>query len=183
MSRLLDFYRGEAADSEGRFLADVLAWDDDALEWAHDWVQWLFPLPEPSRFNRDAPLPTEEDMAAFRSDLFLRANLLKSFERFLAFLGLQMTADGQVVEGGNLAARIGDVWAFPNHNWMRISRVLRSLNLLGLAAEGRSLYEGLVALHRRRRFPLTLDTFQHWTEAVERLPPRPPWERGGREWR
>jgi hypothetical protein len=29
MSRLLDFYRGEAADAEGRFLDDILDWSDD----------------------------------------------------------------------------------------------------------------------------------------------------------
>jgi len=175
MSQLLDFYRGEAVDSAGRLLRDIVAWDDEALEISHDWIQWLFPLAEPSRFNRDAPLLTATDIAAFRSDLFLRAHLLKSLERFLAFLGLTISADGTVAEGANLSARIRDVWAYPNHNWMRISRVLRSLHLLGLTAEGKSLYEGLHALHRRRRFPITYDTFQHWTEAVEGLPPRSRW--------
>ena len=48
MSRLLDFYRGLKADTEGRSLKEILAWDEDDLEAVHDFIQWLFPLPEPS---------------------------------------------------------------------------------------------------------------------------------------
>jgi hypothetical protein len=58
MSLLVDLYRGRAVDTEGRSLKDVLSWPDDELEVVHDFVQWLFPLPEPSRFNPDAPLLT-----------------------------------------------------------------------------------------------------------------------------
>src|SRR5260370_19373303 len=67
MSRLVDFYRGEATDREGRFLRDLWAWGDDDLEAVHDFIQWLFPLPEPSRYNPDAPLLTDENIAPFRA--------------------------------------------------------------------------------------------------------------------
>jgi hypothetical protein len=83
MSRLLDFYRGLETDTQGRLLEDILAWPDDDLEAVHDFIQWLFPLPEPSQFNPDAPLLTEIDIAAFKSDPLLQANLMKSFERIL----------------------------------------------------------------------------------------------------
>jgi len=56
MSLLVNFYRGESRDAEGRFLEELLAWNDDELEEVHNFVQWLFPLPEPSQFNPDAPL-------------------------------------------------------------------------------------------------------------------------------
>jgi len=88
MSRLVDFYRGLGTDIEGRLLEDILAWNDDELEEVHDFIQWLFPLPEPSQYNPDAPLLTKEDIAAFKSDPVLQANLMRSFERILAFLGL-----------------------------------------------------------------------------------------------
>jgi hypothetical protein len=51
-SRLLAFYRGQAPDDAGRWLKDIWEWDDEQLETTHDFIQWLFPLPEPSRFNR-----------------------------------------------------------------------------------------------------------------------------------
>ena len=96
----------------------------------HDFIQWLFPLPEPSRFNLNAPLLTAEDIVTFRSDPQLQGGLARSFERFLAFLGLVVREDGQVAEGPHFSARLDDAWAYPNHNWLRISRVLRSLSLL-----------------------------------------------------
>ncbi len=125
MSRLVDFHRGSATDTEGRLLKDILAWLDDNLEAVHDFIQWLFPLPEPSQFNPDAPLLTDEDIAAFKSDPLLQANLMQSFERILAFLGLSLSDQGEVVEGQNFTARVPEVWGSPNHNWLRITHILR----------------------------------------------------------
>jgi hypothetical protein len=166
MSRLIDFYRGTGTDSEGRRLDAILAWDDDRLEEVHDFIQWLFPLPELSRFNPDAPLLSAEDIATFRQDPELRAKLRRSFERILSFLGLAETAGGEVVEGPNFVSRADDVWAYTNHNWLRITRILRSLYLLGLEAEARGLYRRLADFHTRRRFAIGDDTFQYWSDAV-----------------
>ncbi len=52
---VLAFYRGEAADARGRWWRDILAKSDEWLEATHDYIQWLFPLPERSAFNPDAP--------------------------------------------------------------------------------------------------------------------------------
>jgi hypothetical protein len=76
MSRLTDFYRGTGTDAEGRTLAQLWAYSDEQLEDVHDFIQWLFPTPTPSRFNPHAPVLADADIAAFRSDPDLRANLL-----------------------------------------------------------------------------------------------------------
>jgi hypothetical protein len=170
MSPLVDFYRGQGTDTEGRFLKDIWGWTDDQLEEVHDYIQWLFPLPEPSRFNPDAPLLTEEDITAFRSDDLLQANLLQSLQRMLAFLGLEWAGNGQVRAAPNFAARTPEVWCFPNHNWLRITRILHSLRLLGLEVQAQAIYEQLQALYSSRRFPVTADTFHYWTEAAKGLP-------------
>jgi hypothetical protein len=39
----------------GRYLREIQEWPDDQLESVHDYIQWLFPLPEPSGFNVAAP--------------------------------------------------------------------------------------------------------------------------------
>ncbi len=166
MSQLTDFYRGTAPDSEGRRLQEIWSWSDDDLEVVHDHIQWLFPLPEPSQYNPDAPLLTEQDISTFRGDEAMQANLRKSFERILPFLGLTLTNSGVVIEGPNFSTRRGDVWGAPNHNWLRISRILRSLTLLGLASEAQTLYRWLDATYSSRRFPITAETFQFWTAAV-----------------
>ena len=128
MSRLVEFYRGVAVGSEGRRLADLWAYSDGEMEDVHDFIQWMFPLREPSRFNPDAPLVTDADIEAFRADPALRDALRRSFGRFLAFLGLAIES-GRVVEGPDFARR-PEVWRYPNHNWLRITRVLASTRML-----------------------------------------------------
>ncbi len=170
MSRLRDFYRRRARDTEGRRLEDVWLWDDDSLEGCHDLIQWLFPLPEPSQFNADAPLLTDEDIAEFQSDPTLRDNLRRSFERITAFLGLTVTAEGRMEEGPNFAARVPEVWSEPNHNWLRITRILRSLRLLGLEDLSGALYDRLASFYQSRRFPIDDVTFRYWTAAARGEP-------------
>jgi len=165
MSRLVEFYRGTKTDIEGRLLTDILSWPDDDLEEVHDFIQWLFPLMEPSQYNPDAPLLTKEDIAVFRNDPVIQANLMTAFDRILPFLGLSLS-EGKVVEGQNFTARVSDVWAGLNHNWLRISRILRSLSLLGMESQAQALYQRLHALYESRRFPIPPDTFRYWTEAV-----------------
>ena len=165
MSPLVAFYHGDSPDSEGRLLADILSWPDDQLEEVHDYIQWIFPLPEPSCYNRNAPLLSETDIRAFKTDSLLRENLQRAFGRILAFFGL-ILADGQVSAGDSFDARVPDVWAVPNHNWLRITRILRSLWLLGMMSEAIAFFEWLEALYASRRFPIGADTFECWRKAV-----------------
>lgn len=167
MPNFVHFYRGKAFDTAGRTLEQLWAWDDERLEDVHDYIQWLFPLPEPSQFNPDAPLLTPVDIAAFKTDVTLQNNLRRSYRRILTFLGLATTETGQVVDGQNLASRAADIWESPNHNWLRISRILRSLILLGLDREARAFYDWLEAAYRNRRFPIDSDTFGYWQRAVQ----------------
>ena len=60
---IVRFYRGTGFDARGRSLDEVLAWDDERLEDVHDYIQWLFPLDEPSQFTPHAPLLTAESLA------------------------------------------------------------------------------------------------------------------------
>ena len=132
-SRWLAFYRGTGTDSEDRTIEDILAWDDGRLESVHDFIQWLFPLPEPSMFNPHAPLLTPSDIAAAREDGTIQSNLRAALLRMRRFYGL--TAE---------TAERPKHWVRPaDHNHLRMTRMLRSLTLLGLAEEARQLYEAI----------------------------------------
>ena len=109
---------------------------------------------------------TATEIATFKSDPLLQANLRKSFVRILGFLGLVLDGNGTVAEGGNFAARSPDVWDAPNHNWLRISRILRCLTLLGLNVLARAFFDRLNAFYESKRFPIPTDTFRYWTNAV-----------------
>lgn len=163
MSRLTDFYRGQATDSEGRTLAELWAYSDHQLESIHDFIQWMFPLPTPSQFNPDAPLVTPSDIAEFQADPALRANLLRSLDVFLAFLGLRRE-DDRVVVGPDLDRR--GIFRHSNHNWLRITRVLTSTRLLGLEAESRAFFACLKDLRDSGRAAVTADTFAYWEDGA-----------------
>jgi hypothetical protein len=161
MSKLIAFYRGEGTDARGRTLAEVRAFSDGRMEAVHDFIQWLFPLREPSRFNPDAPLLTDADIAAFRADPALRQALLASLDRFLGFLGLAIEG-GRVVEGPDFASK-ADVWRYPNHNWLRITRVLASTRTLGLEAESVAFFETLKQLRDGGETGIDASTFAYWS--------------------
>ena len=89
-----------APDARGRPLRDILAWEDPRLEGCHNYIQMLFPLPEGSPFNLDAPVVDREVFEAFRSREELRAGLRSSFERMLAFYGFELRVGGGGGGGG-----------------------------------------------------------------------------------
>ena len=137
MSALVDFYTGSGTDSQGRTLAEIHAWDDAKLEAVHDYIQWLFPLPEASAYNPDAPLLTDGDITAFHDRDDLHTALGKSLVRMRVFYGLPSGKARQAQ------------WVTPgNHNMLRLSRILRSLHLLGLEHEAHALFRDLEALYK-----------------------------------
>jgi hypothetical protein len=164
MSQLVEFYRGAANDSEGRSLTDYWSFSDPQMESRHDFIQWMFPLEEPSQFNPDAPILTRADREAFRDDPALRDNLTKSVDRFLGFLGLTRD-EGRVVPASDFDTKR---WRLtePNHNWLRITRVLASLRLLGLPDQSRSFHQGLEGLIADGKARITADTRAYWKSAT-----------------
>jgi hypothetical protein len=52
---VFEFLEGKADGSE-RSIDKVLTFDDTALERNHGLIQWLFPLPEPSRAQPSSPI-------------------------------------------------------------------------------------------------------------------------------
>lgn len=146
---IVDFYRGRRPDSEGRLLEELQAWDDDALEAVHDYIQWLFPLGQPSGVNPRAPLVTAATEAAFAADPALREALGRSLDRMLRFYGLERERGpaGSLVRPGPAFAIRSAVWLRPfNHNFLRLTRILASLRMLGLPDDATALFRCLETL-------------------------------------
>jgi hypothetical protein len=169
MSAITDFYAGTGQDGSGRTLREILGWSDRRLEVVHDYIQWLFPLPEPSGANPSAPVLDAESIAQFRADEALRARLREALERMLAFYGF-VRGDGAIVPGEHFEQHARH-WLTPgNHNHLRITRILRSLRVLGLEAEAERFWRGLQAIHAREaaagRYSITERTFAYWRRAA-----------------
>ena len=138
MSRLINFYSGSGRNSDSRTIFQIWEMSDSELMHSCDCIQWLFPLTKESSFNPDAPALSERDILLFNKNPKLKENLSTSFYRFLKVFGLNM--DKGEIEGNV------DTYIFqtPNHNWLRFSRIIESLNLLGLPDEARKFYDFIV---------------------------------------
>ena len=174
-SRIIGFYSGTEPDHRGRYFHEIQAWPDDQLEAVHDYIQWLFPLPEPSGFNVAAPVLNQESIQEFRTRPDLQEKLRVSFLRMMNFYGLEARSGEQitVTRAPNFAAK-ATVWLSPgNHNHLRITRILRCLSLLGLEAEAKAFFDYLSEIYKyeqNKPMPAISDeTMLYWREAASHL--------------
>ena len=165
-SRLVEFYSGRAPDHAGRFLDQIQHWPDERLEAVHDFIQWLFPLAEPSPVNPQAPVIDSETIEAFAAQPELRQNLRVSFLRMLRFYGLEMKS-GAVQPAANFQQRAANWLQTGNHNHLRITRVLKSLTLLGLAEEAGALLECLETICAEHPGKISAVSLRFWRAALE----------------
>ncbi|MCQ8239477.1 hypothetical protein [Rhizosaccharibacter radicis] len=143
------FLRGDGTDGRGRTLADVLAFDDDRIEHVHDFIQWLFPLPERSQAVPGSPVLGAAEAAAIRAD----ARALDGFRAALARMALFYDRT--------------DAWLTGlDHNHLRITRILRaSRDLLG-PDEAQAFHRRLLTRHDAAGAPINRRSLGFWQDAV-----------------
>lgn len=147
---LFDFYSNGAKNLDGMSLEGMLNLSNFEFERHHRCVQWLFPLPEPSQHNKDAPLLDDETIEAMTKSDVCQANLKRCFLRFEKFLN-----------------ETKDVWITSrNHNFLRITRVIRCCVLLDQPVLADLIYA--VGLRAYWEFPKIVEakTLEYWKEAV-----------------
>ena len=110
---MIGFLEGAGVDSHGRRLDQILTENDEYWERTHDFIQWVFPLVEPSRSVRNAPILPDDEIKQIRESETAQANIQRSVLRYKEFLA------------GTTKWRSGY-----DHNHLRISRVIKSLRLL-----------------------------------------------------
>jgi hypothetical protein len=165
-TRLVEFYSGRAPDHAGRFVHQIQHWPDERLEAVHDFIQWLFPLAEPSPVNPLAPVLDRETIEAFAAQPELRQNLRVSFLRMLHFYGLEMDSPAAVQRSADSRKRAAN-WLHPgNHNHLRITRILKSMALLGLAEEAGALLKCLETVYAEERGRISAVTLGYWRAAI-----------------
>lgn len=147
-------------------LAEIVQQDDDWIEQAHDFIQWLFPLNDLSRASSHAPLVDDATIKAFHSDELLQKHMRVSLVRMLKFLGLRF--DGkQLHKATNWSQRRGEWFTVHSHNSLRITRILKSMSLLGLKQDAIALHWGLEALcENEGDCGITAESRKLWQQAV-----------------
>ncbi|KAF7888154.1 uncharacterized protein EAF02_002695 [Botrytis sinoallii] len=176
-SRLVSFYRNKTPDNAGRLLSHIMSWDYEKLEDIHDYIQWLFPLPEESMFS-GAPLVDENvfnAFHAFNSSTELQCNLKGSLIKMLDFYGFKFAddLDGNdlpvIIKSSNFYERCSNWLIRRDHNHLRISRILRSLRVLGLEAEAAAFYKALSDIvYNGHSQVVSSQSAEFWRRAAER---------------
>jgi hypothetical protein len=118
--KLLSFLQDVRPDHRGRFLSDIWKFSDEQIESTHDFIQWVFPLDEPSGAQPDAPVLEPPEIELIHKSAPATMNVEHSTDWFLGFLARSTH------------------WLAPyDHNHLRITRMIRSNRLLlgELAAE------------------------------------------------
>lgn len=164
---ILCFYRG-GKDYKGRTLEQILAYDDKALEWHHDFIQVLFPLREASIFNVQAPVLDQATINAFQDDEGLQQALLRALDCMLAFYGFVRLAGGRIIKASNFDAKAKNWLTHGNHNFRRISRILQCLTLLGLPNQAGWFYCALIEVYNRNKTKIGYDRAVKWYNALQK---------------
>ena len=166
--RIIGFYSGRAPDHAGRTLQQIQQWPDERLESVHDFIQWLFPLPEPSPVNPLAPVLDQETIDAFKAHPESRENLRASLARMLGFYGLELQSGPPcaVRRAANFPDRAGNWLHAGSHNHLRITRILKSIALLGLRPEARAFLECLEAIYAENSGKISAISLGFWRDAI-----------------
>ena len=149
MSKLTDFLLHEGKTDSGLHFSDVIYMKKDELETTHDYIQWIFPLPEPSRFVPGSPVLTQEEYDALHKGLYHLDRLVMAKGRFLTFLD---EYDGWMVD--------------IDHNHARISRVLKCLSLFRGLEYSSKFWDQVFYLLARANKDVSQQTKNFWQEAI-----------------
>jgi hypothetical protein len=167
MSRVVQFYRLENVHPLKYTIEEMWQWDDRQLEKMHNYIQWWFPLDEPSGNSLGAPILTMDEIEQFHTDKEIRVRLLKSFSIMMNYYGFAFDdKTGKIGKAKDFEKHSG--WLFPdNHNYLRITRILKSMTLLGFPEISKALLGVLEGLYKEYRVYIGPKTWKYWSDSLQ----------------
>lgn len=161
--RLIAFYQGEDSDHQGRTIEDIWALPPFWLEHTHDYIQWLFPIPEASRFNAFAPTLTPTLQTAFEQYTSLRHRQQRSLDVMLDFFGL--SREGTAITAQPTLSISSQIWLKAGgHNHLRITRIIRSLALCSQQDLARSFQQAVIEIGTKHGV-VSEKSMNYWRDA------------------
>jgi len=147
---IVNFLTNNEPDFKNRFLKDIWNFSDEAIEHTHDFIQLLFPLNERSSavFNR-IYLDSNEAVQSIKANKLATENIVKSSKWFLLFL-----------------ARNSHWKRKHDHNYLRVTRIIKSLRLLVSDHEANKFYELFMQLvDENLKLKINSITLHYWENA------------------
>ena len=129
------FLEGKIKDYEGRYLKDIWSFDDNKIENVHNFIQWIFPLDQISKYVPSSPVLIDEEILEVKQSSVAKENLIRSKQWFYSFL--KRTSKWELEK---------------NHNHARISRMIKSLKLLHSEDSAKKCLDEVLHLAKSRSF-------------------------------
>lgn len=147
------FYCGIERNVDGKSFKDLLKLTDIELEQSHTVIQWLFPLFEQSLHSYSAPLLNDETIQKLKESYDCRNNLILAGKKLYAFLIQNNSKHPSWVKKNN-------------HNYLRITRIIKFCRLMGNENLARSFYD--LGLKYYNHFPKEIGekTLKFWQDAM-----------------
>lgn len=123
---IIRFY-GHGYAINGYDIGAILKMEDDELENDHNYIQLIFPLPEPSGHNKKAPILDNDDILQFMySDSKVKHPYIKKTPQIKV-----NASDCLTMMIGFFQRNRKRVMSKNNHNQKRITRMLRFFRIVG----------------------------------------------------
>ena len=140
------FLEGKIRDYEGRYLRDIWSFDDTKIENIHNFIQWIFPLDQISKYVPSSPVLIDEEILEIKQSSVAKENLILSKQWFYGFL--ERTSKWELEK---------------NHNHARISRMIKSLKLLHSEDAAKKCLDEVLYLAESRSFNTEIVIY-NWKE-------------------
>ena len=127
MNDIIGFYKGSAINQVGMTLQDIRGMDNKQLEEDHHYIQWIFPLKEKSKAVPTAPILCQADIDEFKGSYHLKQAMTDMVVKMLHFYGMTLTSKG-IVKISSFDERSKEWITLRNHNYLRLTRMIKSLN-------------------------------------------------------
>ena len=146
--KVLSFLQDTGPDHRGRYLSDIWKFSDQQIETTHDFIQWVFPLDEPSTASPDAPVLEPGEIALIHKSSLAAHNLNVSANWFCAYLTRN------------------DHWRVAHdHNHLRITRMIRSQRLLQGEMAANATRDRILKLAAPSKEEISETSFGYWKNA------------------
>lgn len=150
-STIVQFLSGYGKDHKGRGLAEIRISPDWKLEREHDYIQWMFPSDIESDFFNGAPVLTDDDIIFIKNSPTIQEQIGLSLARMIEFY------------------EKNDYWITQkNHNFLRLTRILRFLWLAGRKHDYVCLQKVLDDIFGEFPEVIGSETFYFWKNANNR---------------
>ena len=156
----IDFFQNKITNIDGLKYDDILSYDNKKLEDKHKYIQYLFPLPIKSKYNPDAPVIDQIFINEAINNLEIRKNIIKSFLRMLDFYGYSYSVKPfDIIDKGETKQWLTK----QNHNYLRITRILKFLMLVKMEFLAYKFVEQLCKLKDK----FDEDSFKYWIKTIK----------------